>query len=110
MTCGACVSTVESALSQEPGVVSIQVSLATEEAQLEYNPAVIGVRAIASKIEDLGFESAPVNSFNSVAQVNLLAKVREINFWKRTCVQSCCFMVLMLLLYKACLLYTSRCV
>ena len=101
MTCGACVSTVESALSQEPGVVSIQVSLATEEAQLEYNPAVIGVRAIASKIEDLGFESAPVNSFNSVAQVNLLAKVREINFWKRTCVQSCCFMVLMLLLYKA---------
>lgn len=100
MTCGSCVSTVESTLVEMPGVLSVQVSLATEEAEMQYDSSIIGIRDMARKIEELGFESAAVNSYDNTAQVKQLAKVREIFFWKHTCVRACLSMVFMLLLYK----------
>ena len=38
MTCAACVSSIEKSLSSIPGVVKSAVSLASEEAQVEFDP------------------------------------------------------------------------
>ncbi|SCV06145.1 LANO_0H23090g1_1 [Lachancea nothofagi CBS 11611] len=100
MTCGSCSASIESSLSQEPGILQVQVSLVTEEAVVEFSPSVIGVRDIVAKIEDLGYESAATNAFDNVAQIKALARVREIQFWKSSCIQACCLMVVMILLYK----------
>ncbi|SCU85632.1 LAME_0D02124g1_1 [Lachancea meyersii CBS 8951] len=94
------VAVVESALRQIPGIARASVSLENEAVTLQYDPTVIGVRAIAARIDALGYEAAAANSFDSMAQIQTLARVREIRFWKNSCIQACCGMLVMLLLYK----------
>src|SRR5437868_2380075 len=42
MTCASCVRRVEKALAKLPGVESVAVNLATEQATVKYNPAMVG--------------------------------------------------------------------
>eukprot|EP00124_Ichthyophonus_hoferi_P003091 Ihof_evm7s247 gene=Ihof_evmTU7s247 len=55
MTCSSCIATIERNLSQQPGIMSVAVALATHTAHLSYNAEIIGVRTIVEVIEDLGF-------------------------------------------------------
>ncbi|ODM22727.1 hypothetical protein SI65_00316 [Aspergillus cristatus] len=55
MTCGACTSAVESGVNEKPGVKSVNVSLLSERAVVEYDPSSITPEEIAEAIEDRGF-------------------------------------------------------
>ncbi|CEP60695.1 Cu(2+)-transporting P-type ATPase CCC2 LALA0_S01e16842g [Lachancea lanzarotensis] len=94
------VSLVESDLSQVPGIISVSIDVGNQQAAVQFDPSSIGIRAIAARIEALGFQTAASNAFDNTAQIHTLARVREIRFWKYSCIQACCGMVTMVLLYK----------
>jgi len=67
MSCGSCVSRVEKALTQVPGVLSASVNLTTQKASVAFLPGVIGLADIHKAIRDAGYQpqksepgSAPV--------------------------------------------------
>lgn len=56
MSCASCVATIEQGLSALPGVAKASVNLATEQATVEYVPALTGPAAIRDAILDLGYK------------------------------------------------------
>ena len=55
MTCAACVSHIERALADVPGVVSAAVNLATERAAVEHIPGIAAIADMRRAIEDAGY-------------------------------------------------------
>ncbi len=55
MTCAACVRIIEVKVGKMPGVKSASVNLATEKAQIVYEPSQIRLSEIKQKIRDLGY-------------------------------------------------------
>jgi Cu+-exporting ATPase len=55
MTCAACASRVEKALSGTAGVVKASVNLATEKARVEFDPASVGPQDLIGAIEGAGY-------------------------------------------------------
>ena len=55
MTCAACVSHIEHALAEVPGVVSAGVNLATERAAVEHIPGIAAIADMRRAIEDAGY-------------------------------------------------------
>ncbi|KAJ2126610.1 Cu(2+)-transporting P-type ATPase, partial [Coemansia sp. RSA 788] len=62
MTCGSCVATLTSLLTELPGVVSADVQLLTAQAMVRHIPREIGVREITNVISDAGFKAAPLDT------------------------------------------------
>ena len=64
--CSFCVRTLETAVARRPGVASVNVSLAHEEALITYDPARIGPADLVETIRDIGYivrDPARVRSF-----------------------------------------------
>ncbi len=59
MTCASCVSRVEKALSKVEGVVSAQVNLATETAQVRFASGIAGVDALVAAVDRAGYVARP---------------------------------------------------
>ncbi len=55
MHCAACVSRAERVLEMDPGVLSAEVSLATESAQLRFVPGLLELDSLAEAVERAGF-------------------------------------------------------
>ena len=55
MNCAACVARVEKALAAVPGVTKAAVNLATERAQVSYNPHRTSTGAVVAAIKDAGY-------------------------------------------------------
>ncbi|KAF9961318.1 hypothetical protein BGZ70_008325 [Mortierella alpina] len=60
MTCASCVASIEKSLRDAPGLVSIKVALLAERATIEYVEGLTTPQEIASRIDDIGFEAAPI--------------------------------------------------
>lgn len=60
MTCASCVHKIESKLSSTYGVVAASVSLATNNAQVQYDPEVVGARDVVAVIQVLTTDKDPV--------------------------------------------------
>lgn len=58
MTCGGCVKSVDSALTQLDGVQSVDVDLEGNKAAVTYDSSAVAVDAIVEAIEDAGFDAA----------------------------------------------------
>ena len=58
MTCGGCVKSVDSAVSQLPGVQSVDVDLEGNKASVTYDASTVTVEAIVEAIEDAGFDAS----------------------------------------------------
>ncbi len=56
MTCASCVSHVEGALKELPGVNHVVVNLATAKASLTFDPQKVNVGQMRKAIEDIGYE------------------------------------------------------
>src|SRR5690349_23418899 len=56
MTCASCVGRVEKALRREPGVVSADVSLASETATVVYDPFVTAPAGLAEAVGRAGYQ------------------------------------------------------
>ncbi|XP_052430526.1 copper-transporting ATPase 1-like [Carassius gibelio] len=57
MTCGSCVQSIESMISQKRGVRSAQVSLANHQGTFEFDPLVTTSEELRAAIEDMGFDA-----------------------------------------------------
>ncbi len=55
MTCASCVSHVEGALKELPGVSNVAVNLATNKASLTYNPVQVTVADMMRAVDDVGY-------------------------------------------------------
>lgn len=62
MTCTSCSSTIASALRSIHGVHRALVALATEEAEIQYNSKLVGVRQFMDAVEDTGFEATLIST------------------------------------------------
>ncbi len=70
MTCASCVTAVERALTQTPGVLSAAVNPATAQADVVYQPRVVEFEGLRRAIEASGYEAteAPAASEGAVDQ------------------------------------------
>ncbi|KAK4153277.1 E1-E2 ATPase-domain-containing protein [Chaetomidium leptoderma] len=62
MTCGACTSAVEGGFKDVPGVKHFSISLLSERAVIEHDPALLTAQAICEMIEDRGFDAELIES------------------------------------------------
>ncbi len=58
MTCANCVATIERNLKRMDGVCSASVNLSTERAAVEFDPQVLGVDQIISRVQQAGYDVA----------------------------------------------------
>src|SRR5512139_2979791 len=56
MMCASCVSHVEGALKQLPGVSNVVVNLGTNKASLVYDPAQVGLADMRRAVADVGYD------------------------------------------------------
>ncbi|KAM4700201.1 copper-transporting ATPase 2 [Discoglossus pictus] len=64
MTCGSCVSSIESMISQMKGVQSISVSLAEGTGTIHYKTSETTSEELRAAIEDMGFDSTLISDTN----------------------------------------------
>ena len=62
MTCASCVSRVEKKLSSLSGVSEVKVNLATEQASIEYLPALIDFTELKEALSNAGYHLRPAKS------------------------------------------------
>lgn len=66
MTCANCAETNQRALADVPGVIDAEVNYATDEANIEYNPAAVTREQLYDAIDDAGY--SPVRDGNESEQ------------------------------------------
>jgi Cu+-exporting ATPase len=81
MTCASCVAHVEHALQDVPGVVNVNVNLATEKAAVEYIPGVASVADFRRAVADAGYEVLP--TAEEKADEELSREVRKMEAARR---------------------------
>jgi len=57
MTCSACTSSVEKALTEVPGVISVTVNLILGKAEVRFNPDKTGPRSLVHAVSHAGFDA-----------------------------------------------------
>lgn len=71
MTCTSCSSTIESSLLQIRGIHKAHVALATEEAQVHYDPKLVNHNHILEAIENTGFEAILISTGEHISKIEL---------------------------------------
>ncbi|XP_022845511.1 probable copper-transporting ATPase HMA5 isoform X2 [Olea europaea var. sylvestris] len=71
MTCSSCSTTIESALHSIRGVRKAQVALATEEAEVHYDPNILSYTKLLEAVEDTGFEAILISSGEHSSKIQL---------------------------------------
>ncbi|KAH9775599.1 putative copper-transporting ATPase HMA5 [Citrus sinensis] len=71
MTCTTCSTTVEKALQAIPGVQNVRVALATEAAEVHYDPKILNYNQILAAIEDTGFEATLISTGEDMSKIHL---------------------------------------
>ncbi|KAI0975327.1 E1-E2 ATPase-domain-containing protein [Xylaria arbuscula] len=74
---------IEETLQALPGISSAKLSLATSRLSVSHQPGVTGLRTIVETIEGLGFNALVADNDDNNAQLESLAKTREIQEWRR---------------------------
>ncbi|MHA2328297.1 MAG: heavy metal translocating P-type ATPase [Candidatus Hodarchaeales archaeon] len=79
MTCANCVNTIESALIKQDGILKASVNLATEKAQVTFDPRIISEREIVDTISSAGYGARKI-SFTRISSDDKenLARKREL--------------------------------
>ncbi|KAK9411189.1 copper-transporting ATPase 2 [Crotalus adamanteus] len=81
MTCSSCVHSIESKLTETPGILYASVVLATSKARVRYDPEVIGPRDIIKIVQEIGFQASLAK--RDPKDHNLDHK-QEIQQWKKS--------------------------
>ncbi|KAL2127237.1 hypothetical protein VTI74DRAFT_11060 [Chaetomium olivicolor] len=84
---------LEEKLTALPGINSARLALSTLRLTVVHLPNVTGLRAIVEAVESAGFNALVADNDDNNAQLESLAKTREINEWKRACIISSSFAV-----------------
>ena len=76
-------TSLEDALRLLPGVSSAVVNFSTSRASITHNPSLAGLRALVESVETLGYNALVADNDDNNAQLESLAKTREIQEWRR---------------------------
>ncbi|KAL2148191.1 hypothetical protein VTH82DRAFT_6906, partial [Thermothelomyces myriococcoides] len=79
----AAATSLEEKLSALPGVKSAKLALSTSRLTVNHLPNVTGLRAIVETVESAGYNALVADNDDNSAQIESLAKTREINEWRR---------------------------
>ncbi|KAK3827442.1 MAG: E1-E2 ATPase-domain-containing protein [Benniella sp.] len=110
MTCASCVSAIESALGNLPGIHQVQVNLLAKSGVIVHDPTVIGVRDVITAVENTGFDVALAADDTQTSRNALQEKIkREERILRRRLLVSLVFaipmfivsMVMMMMLPKS---------
>lgn len=74
---------IEDTLLSLPGVSSAKLSLSTSRLTIAHQPTVTGLRTLVEEVEKLGFNALVADNDDNDAQLESLAKTREIQEWRR---------------------------
>ncbi|KAF2470947.1 heavy metal translocatin [Lindgomyces ingoldianus] len=84
---------LESLLRERPGITSVTANFSTSRITVNREPQIIGLRAVVEAIEATGYNALVADSDDNNAQLESLAKTKEIQEWKRAFRTSLCFAV-----------------
>ncbi|ERF75347.1 hypothetical protein EPUS_00140 [Endocarpon pusillum Z07020] len=79
---GLAATTLENLLRQKSGVAGVVINLSTSRATITYNPSLIGLRALVEAVEAEGYNALVADTDDNNAQLQSLAKTREIQEWR----------------------------
>ncbi len=68
MTCATCAMRIEKGLKKVPGVIDANVNLATEQANVIYDPGQTSIELMVQKVEAVGYKATPSKRTVPVAQ------------------------------------------
>lgn len=74
---------LEQKLEALSGIKSVNLSLASSRLTVTYQPEATGLRAIVETVEEVGYNALVADNDDNNAQLESLAKTREINEWRR---------------------------
>lgn len=74
---------LEDVLRVLPGVSAAVVNLSTGRANITHNPSLTGLRVLVETTENLGYNALVADNDDNNAQLESLAKTREIQDWRR---------------------------
>ena len=84
---------LEDTLRSLPGITSAVVHLTTSRVNIVHNPSFTGLRALVEAIEKLGYNALLADADDNNAQLESLAKTREIQEWRRAFYYSLSFAI-----------------
>jgi Cu+-exporting ATPase len=84
---------LEALLRQRPGITAVTMNFNTSRATIQRNPQLIGLRTTVEAIEAAGYNALIADSDDNNAQLESLAKTKEITEWRRAVRVSACFAV-----------------
>ncbi|KAF8865435.1 putative copper-transporting ATPase 2 [Acephala macrosclerotiorum] len=84
---------LETKLKSMPGVNSATISLATNRLNVSHQPNIAGLRALVELIEAQGYNALVADNDDNNAQLESLAKTKEITEWRRAFKTSLCFAI-----------------
>lgn len=90
---GQAATELENELRSKHGIKNAVISLSTSRANITYDPATIGLRMIVEAVEAAGFNALVADSDDNNAQLESLAKTKEIQEWKRAFLTSLGFAI-----------------
>lgn len=90
MTCGACSASITEALESKPGVISASISLVTEQGSIVHDSS-ISRKELVETIEDCGFDVVEIETVDTEAELEVLSKSKDIEYWKSIFIQSIIF-------------------
>ena len=79
---GAAATALEEKLKSMPGVTSVTLSLATSRLNISHQPNIAGLRALVELIEAQGYNALVADNDDNNAQLESLAKTKEITEWR----------------------------
>ncbi|KAM5455804.1 Cu(2+)-transporting P-type ATPase [Microsporum audouinii] len=89
---------LEGALIKTPGILSASVRLSNSQASVSFNPSQIGIRSVIEVFEDAGYNALLMESDDNNAQLESLAKTREIQEWRKAFIISLSFAIPVMLI------------
>ncbi len=78
-------------LEKRPGVTSARVNFGTSRATINREPQIVGLRAVVEAVEEAGYNALVADSDDNNAQLESLAKTKEIQEWRRAVIFSAWF-------------------
>ncbi|MBE2270180.1 MAG: copper-translocating P-type ATPase [Anaerolinea sp.] len=107
MTCASCVRNVERAIEKQPGILSVNVNLATERATVHYLPNVVRRGDLVKAVEAVGYGVVDVADSDAPEDAERAAREAEIERQKRLVLIGTIFTVPLFLLSMARDLYMT---
>ena len=88
MSCAACASKVEHAISKLDGVRTVSVSLLANSGKVDFEPSRVGLPELLAAVESLGFRALPRGGTDDSAAIVPQSQVEETRQWRRSFVGS----------------------